>query len=290
MEEAQNNLLAGATFIAEDIRSSDGHAEALKEIVPRYLEKGDVDLAAALADTVDDPFVRDRLLTSVAEKCAALDDDEYALQLVEAIEDRGSQRQALERVAMQKAAKNEFEKAFEMANELEHPDDVFGEIALRQAAEGDEAGAQATLGKIEFPYAKTVALQNIALLFLQRGETEKATGFFEKAVEEADEIEYPEEQIRALVDAGIHLIEAKQHSRAIEIFDKAKKAAENLDNIHRDTFLNAISLGFLRAGSIDLADRTLDLVTDKTQITNCLVGYAQIFHEKGEKDEALEAL
>ena len=61
--------------------------------MPRYLEKHNVDLAAELSNTVDDPFVRDRLLTTVAETCASIDDDEYALQLVDAIEDPGVQMQ-----------------------------------------------------------------------------------------------------------------------------------------------------------------------------------------------------
>ena len=94
IEEAQENLLACAAFLAEDIKSADGHAEAMKEIIARYLEKGDVDLAAALADTVADPFVRDRLLSNVADKCAAIDDDEYAFQLIESIEDYGLQAES----------------------------------------------------------------------------------------------------------------------------------------------------------------------------------------------------
>ena len=72
IEEAENNLLSCATFLSEDIKSAEGYAEAMKAIIPHYLERGDVDTAAGLADTVDDPFVRDRLLMSVAEKCAAI--------------------------------------------------------------------------------------------------------------------------------------------------------------------------------------------------------------------------
>jgi tetratricopeptide (TPR) repeat protein len=49
-------------------------------------------------------------------------------------------------------------------------------------------------------------------------------------------------------------------------------------------------LEFLRAGSIDLADRTLDLVMDKTQMASCLVGYSQVFWQKNEPGEALETL
>jgi tetratricopeptide (TPR) repeat protein len=290
LEEANTNLLACATYLAEEVRSSDGHAEAIKQIVPFYLEKGDVDLAAALSDAVDDPFVRDRLLTFVAEKCAAIDDDEYAFQLIEAIEDYGAQNGARERIALQKSAKNEFEKALEIAGALVHPDDAYADIALHQFAQEDEAGAEKTLAKIEFPYSKAVALQNIALFNLQKNETEAACLYLEKAASAADEIEYTEEQIRAFVDIANHFIEAKRSDKAIEFFDKAKTAAENLDNIHRDSFLSAIALGFLRSGSIDLADRTLDLVTDKTQMTTTLVGFSQIFNEKNERDEALETL
>ncbi len=63
-----------------------------------------------------------------------------------------------------------------------------------------------------------------------------------------------------------------------------------MDNVHRDYYLATVALGFLRAGSLELADRALDLVTDKTQITSCLNGFAQIFWTNGEKDEALETL
>ncbi|HEY0427620.1 MAG TPA: hypothetical protein VGC76_07535 [Pyrinomonadaceae bacterium] len=290
LEEAQTNLLACAAYLAENIKSSDGHAEAMARVVPRYLEKDEVDLAAALADGVDDPFVRDRLLTFVAEKCAALDDDEYALQLVEAIEDYGTQRQARERIALQKSAKNDFEKAFEIADGLEHPDNVLADIALHQAAGDDDANALATLEKIEFPYSNVVALQNIALLKLQKGEPASAVEYLEKAAAAANEIEYAEEQIRAFVDIANHFAEAKRNDRAIEFFDKAKTTAESLDNIHRDAFLSAISLGFLRSGSIELADRTLDLVADKTQMTSTLIGFSQILNEKGEREDALEAL
>ena len=73
-EQAGNDVLACAAFLAENIKSSDGRAEAMRVIVPRYLAAGNVDLAAALSDTVEDPFSRDRLLIAVAEKCAEMDD------------------------------------------------------------------------------------------------------------------------------------------------------------------------------------------------------------------------
>ncbi len=289
-EEAESNLLACAAFLAENIKSSDGYAEAMTEIVPRFLAREEVDRAAQFADAIDDPFARDRLLTLTAEKCAAIGDDEYAFQLAESIEDYGLQAQARERIALQKSAKNEFEKALNIAETLDHADEAFAGIAVYQAASGDEASALETIAKINFANAKVSAFRNIALHNLEKGESAKAVELLEKAIEAANEIEFAEEKIRAFIDIGNLFVEAERRDRAIEIFDRVKTLAEKLDNIHREFNLASAALGFLRAGSLDLADRTLDLVTDKTQIASCLNGFAQIFWANDERDDALETL
>ena len=290
IEQAGESLLSCATFLSENIKSSDGHAEAMKEIVPRYLEKKDVDLAAELANSVDDPFTRDRLLSLVAEKCAAIDDDEYAFQILEAIEDSGTQAQAREHIVLQKSAKGEFAKALEIAGTLDHPDYAFADVAVRQAENGDEAGAFQTLEKIVFSDAKVSALQNIAMLELRKGDAQKAVLTFEKAVASADEIELTEEKVRALIEIGKHFTEAGQNGLAIETFDKAKASAETIDGVHRDALLANVALGFLAAGSLELADRTLDLVADKTQMAAALAGFSRRFWEKEEREEAVETL
>ena len=290
IKEAENNLLSCAAFLAENIKSSDGYGEAMKEIVPRYLEKGEVDIAAQLADVVDDPFVRDRLLMLTAEKCATIDDDEYAFQLVESIEDYGLQAQAREQIALQKSVKNEFVKALEIAETLDHADDALSGIAVHQAAKGDETNALETIEKIDFANSKVNALQNIALFNLQKGETAKAVEYLGKAVEAAEDIEFAEEKIRALANIGNLFVETDRRDKSIETFDQAKHLAEKLSNVHRDFHLATVALGFLRAGSLELADRTLDLVADKTQIASCLNGFVQVFWANGEKDEALETL
>ncbi len=136
--DAQSDLLSCSSYLAEAIQSRDGRAQAMMAVVPQYLAKGDVDMAAELANTVDDPFVRDRLLIAVAEKCAAADDDEYALQLVDAIEDFGLQSQARERIGLQLAANGKFEKAREVADTMDHRDTVLAGIAVKQHADGDQ--------------------------------------------------------------------------------------------------------------------------------------------------------
>ena len=285
VEKAENDLLACAAFIAERIKSSDGHAEAMGVIVPLYLASGNIDLSAELANAVEDPFSRDKLLIVVAEKCAQLDDDEYAMQLADAIEDEGLRSQALERVALVKAGKGQAEKAFEVAGSMAHPDFVFAGIAISQAASGNDGGAEATLGRIGFSTARVSALQQMAATQIEKGEVEKAVDALDRASSAADEIEHDEEKIRVLCDIGNLFIEAKRNDRAIETFDHARNFAEVLDNIHRDFFLVSCALGFLYAGSSDLADRTLDLVTDKTQMASALLAFARDYWKKEEKTE-----
>lgn len=279
IQDAQNDLLACATFLAEKIGSSDGHAEAVKELVPVYLAKNDVDMAAELADSIDDPFVRDQLLVSVAEKCAELDDDEYAFQLAEAIEDSSFQGVALEQIAKQKAIKGHFEKALEIADDLEHGSNAYASIANCQEKEA----ALKTIEKIEFPIIKVQALQEVAAI-------SNDTDILEKATEVAKEIDFQEERIRAFLGISFQYIEAKRKDKAIQILDQARKYSETLDSVQKDSFLSQVSQGFMKAGSLDLADRTLDLVTDKYEIAHALVGFADEFWAKNEEDEALEAL
>lgn len=279
IKTAENDLLACATFLAERIGSSDGHAEAMKAILPYYLAKNEVDTAAQLADSIEDPFTRDQLLVVVAEKCAELDDDEYALQLAEAIEDQSFQGVCSEGIARQKTLKHQFEKAFEIADGLEHGSNAYAEIAIRQ----EKSEGLQTIEKIEFPYTKIHALQEIA-------HSSGDLSLLEKATEIAKDIEFEEERIRAYLNIAFQYIEAKRKDKAIEVLDKARQFAETLDSVQKDSFLSQISQGFMKSGSIDLADRTLDLVEDKYEIAHALVGYADAYWTNKEESEALEAL
>ena len=289
-KDAEGDLLSAAAFLGENIKSADGHAEAMKAIVPIYLAAGNVDLAAELANEVGEPFSRDKLLTLIAEKCAEIDDDEYALQLADAIEDQGLQAQAFERIALVKAARGQAEKAREIANTMVHPDFVLGGIAVDQAAKGNDAAALQTIESIDFPTAKVAALQQIASAKIQSGDTAKASDMLDIAAAAANEIEHDEEKIRFLCDIGNLFIEAKRSDKSVETFDAARTLAEVLDNVHRDYFLVSCAIGFLYAGSQDLADRTLDLVTDKTQMATALLAFARDYWKKDQKEDAVEAL
>ena len=289
-QDARHDLLTAAAYLGERIKSGDGHAEAMTAVVPRYLAENNVDLAAELANSVEDPFTRDKLLTEVAEKCAEIDDDEYAMQLAESIEDLGLKSQALERIALQKVHKGQTDKALEIAETLSHPDYIFAAAAVRAAGEGDRDNAVDLLARIEYPSARVSALQAMSATQLAGGNKDDAVALLAEAEQTATEIEHNEERIRTICEVGNHFVAAGRNDLAINAYDAAKREAEQLDNIHRDSFIAASVMGFLHAGSMDTADRTLDLISDKTQVANCLLAFSKFLWERGEKDDALDSL
>ncbi len=289
-ELAETDLLACAGYLAERVGPGDDHSEAIAGVVPQYLERGDVDLAAELANSVDDPFVRDRLLIAVAAKCADLEDDDYARQLVDSVEDPGLRVEGIEGLGMIKAQKGKFEQANVIAGEMTHPEFLQAAIAVKQAADGDNDAARATIESIRFPGARVTAANNIALSALEGSDNDRAFEFLSIASVAASDIEHDEEKIRSYVEIGNLYLRAERPDRAIESFSKAQDTTEILDNVHRDAFFGTISVGFLNAGSQDLSDRALDLVADKTQISNSLFGHARHFWQNDQRDDAVEAL
>ena len=290
LDQAEQDLLAAAAFLAERIRSSDGHAEAMGTVIPYYLEKGEVDLSAELANAISDPHSRDKLLSLVAEKCARINDDEYAIQLADAIEDHGLRAEVFERIGSVKASQGNSAAAMEIADLMHHPDFVYAAIAVSHAANGNDPEADNALAMIEFPTALCSALQSIAAAEIERGETEKAAATLERAAVAAEDIEHAEERIRHLCEIGNQFVDANRNDRAIETFDKAKSHAEEITSVQRDYLLVTCSVGFLHAGSLELADDTLDLVLDKTQLASALMVFARDSWKREEKDEAVDTL
>lgn len=289
-DDAEKDLLAAATFIGERIHTADGQAESMSAVVPLYLVRGDVDLAAELANTVDDPFTRDKLLVSVAQKCVEIDDDDYALQLVEAIEDDGMRLLALERIGMAKAASGDLQLARDIAAQMTQPDFVEAAIAVAQTENGSVEDAMAVVDAVEFPSARVQAFQQIASRWIAQQKKDEGVSMLESSLESADEIEHPEEQVRAVCETGNLFITADRRDLAVQTFQKAHDFAGKIESSHKDFYLGSSALGLLQSGSNDLAEKALSEISDKTQIAGTLLAFARHLSTVGENDDALNDL
>ncbi len=290
IENAKENLLSCALFLTENINSVEARTAAMDEVVSHIIAQGDVDLAAELADSLDDPFARNRLLTKIISKCVEIGDEEYAFQLVDAIDEYGIQSRAKEVIALQLAKRGEFENALEIAENLEHSSDAFAGIANYQTQSGLENEALNTLERIDFQGSKVKALIAIAVYYREKEKIEKVIENLEKAEIEAYKIEFRQEKVGFLLEIAIQYIKANDKAKAIETLTNTRSIVEKMDGVEKDGLFANIAVGYLKAGSIELADQTLDLVRDKAQISNCLLAYSQEFLVTGDADEAAESL
>ncbi len=290
IEEAKQDLLKAATRLALKIQSSDGQADAIRHLVPLYLEKNQVDFAISLANCISDPFTRDQVLAQIAEKCASIGNDDYAFQLVEVVEDDSLYLQALERIATQKIAINELEKAVSIAEKLENPDNVYLELALHLAEKDKLQQARHQIENIFFPTTKAFALQQIGVNLLNLKRNEEALRFIEEAFEATSEIDYKIDEIKLLIEIASAFKKAGIPDKAIFALKRSKQKATLLSEPDRSHFLSAVSVALLENDKLELADETLDLISDKTIIAATLIGFASVFWNKNEKVEALDAL
>lgn len=289
-DDAESDLLSAATFIGERIRTADGQAESMSAVIPLYLSRGEVDLSAELANTVDDPFTRDKLIASVAQKCVEIDDSEYALQLVEAIEDDGMRLLALERFGMAKAAAGDLERARDIASQMTQPDFVDAAIAVAEAENGSVEDAKAAVDTVEFSSARVQAFQQIAAKWIEQKRPDDAVLLLEASLEATDEIEHREEQVRGVCETGNLCITAERRDLAVKTFQKAHDFATKIESTHKDFYLGSSALGLLQAGSSDLAEKALGEITDKTQLAATLLAFARHFSNTGQPDDALNDL
>ncbi|MBC7797769.1 MAG: hypothetical protein H7Z37_12925, partial [Pyrinomonadaceae bacterium] len=160
-EQARNDLMMCAAFVAERIRSADGHAEAISDIARRFAIKGELDLAASLADTISDPHARDIALSEIAIICVDFDDTDYGLQLVEAIDEQGLQQFALSSIAIRQAKRGDVSGALQTASTAEDAAMIYGSIAVNLSAT-DELQAREIAERIEFPIIRTQFFNELA--------------------------------------------------------------------------------------------------------------------------------
>ncbi len=290
IEEASNSLLSTAVYEAELIGGRDERTAALVNLIPFFLQRKDVDSAAELADSIEETFVRDRELGVVAARCIEINDEEYAFQLVEAIEDPNSRNTALERIAIEYAKEGKLDDARKVIDELEYPSEALTEISFQEAKAGDIEKAYQTVSSIGYPKVEIDALERISTLFTTPEDKDFAVGSLLKAVGRVSELELPEQEIDALVSLGTLFSNVDDKANAIQALSDARQKAEELDSVSKDHYLSKVSLAFMQVGSVDLADLSLDGVVDQVKIATCLAGFARTYLNEGEQEDAVDAL
>ncbi|MEP6924133.1 MAG: hypothetical protein ABI954_06690 [Pyrinomonadaceae bacterium] len=287
-EQAETDLLACAAFVAERIGSADGHAASVSDIAFRYAAKGELDLAAGLADEIRDPHTRDVVLSEIAARCADFNDDEYGLQLTEAIEDYGYQQQARHNLAARQAVNGRLEDALATADQMDDSFATIGEIAVRFAHNGDEIRARQLLEQIDFPSVRVQVLNQLAAAKTKSGESAEAVLL--ESLSESEQIEFAEEQTQLLLEIAERFHDAGQTERAASVLEHAEQLAETLEGRFRDSTLMQIALLFARIGNFEKAEQILEPIEDLQQNASAHAGIALEYQANQDNEHALSSL
>ncbi len=287
-QQAETNLLACAAFVAERIGSADGHAASVSDIALRYAARGELDLAAGLADEIRDPHTRDVVLSEIAARCADFDDDEYGLQLTEAIEEYGYQQQARHNLAARQAVNGRLEAALATVEQIDDPFAAVGEIAVRFAHDGDETRTRELLKQVDFPTVRVQVLNELAAAKMKRGEP--AEEVLAESFAESEQIEFAEERTQLLLETASRFHEAGHDDNSIAVLEKAKQLAETLERRFRDSVLVQIALLYARLGNFESAEQTLKPIEDLQQTAAAHAGIALEHHSNDDNEHALGSL
>lgn len=287
-EQAETDLLACAAFVAERIGSADGHAASVSDIALHYANKGELDLAAGLADEIKDPHARDVVLSEIAARCADFNDDEYGLQLAEAIEEYGYQQQARHLLATRQAANGRFDDALATTGLMDDPFAAVGEIAVRLAHNGDEARTRELLEQIDFPTVRVQVLNELAAAKIKRGESGEAV--LAESLAESEQIEFVEERTQLLLEIAGRFHESGRNDLAAAALDQTKNLAESLEKRFRDSVLVQIALIYAQIADFEKAEQTLKPIEDLQQIAAAHVGIALEQHHGNNQVGALANL
>lgn len=287
-ENAESDLLMCAAFVAERIGSADAHATSVSDTARRFAAKGELDLAAGLADSISDPHARDTVLSEIAAYCVQFNDDEYGFQLIEAIEEPNFQQHALHNIAVRQAAQQRFDDALETTKQIDDAAITIGDLAVRAAFAGDEKLARKLLEQIDLPNIRAQVLNGIAQSKSETGESTQAV--LNESLHEIENVEFDEEKTQLLFDAAGKFLDANENETALQVLSKAKLLAETLEPNFRAPALAQTAALFARANDFATGERILQTIESLHQAAVARVSFSEEFYAAGEIDKAVSNL
>src|SRR5947209_18212926 len=115
---SDESFLASAARVAETIETQEDYSEILSLIAVRCAGLGLLDAAIQLAESVNDPYIRDQSLASVATECVARGENIYADELLGMIEDSGLYAVAMEQLSVEYAETSRVDRSTALARQL----------------------------------------------------------------------------------------------------------------------------------------------------------------------------
>ena len=297
LNDDREDLLA-ATLTVTNTIDGDEHSEIAEAIAIEYARRNDMEKAVEVMETVQDPYLREKGIGALAVLAVDAGDSQFADELLNNVEDPSLLTVALEQMAVGHARRGDFETALQLSNELGDPAHAFGEIAVTYAAKGFPEQAVELARSIESALPRTLAFVQIALEAITQNNASLATELLTEATESAADIEFPEDQVDALVTiANVHekLGETdaayEQLLAAIRVCDEIESTSGVITATSvRDHELAIIAAALANLKFFEKADEVLETVEDPFKFALGSKELALVYHKNQREKEANELL
>jgi len=136
-EDVSEDVLEVAILLTQTV-DGDGYFELSQSIATQLAQRGDLQRALDVAETIADPYLKDQTLGVIAAQSVGSNEIEPG-ELLDAIEDPVLRDLAAEQVAIQYAATGDVENSLAFVSQLPDHESVLSLIAVGLATNGFEA-------------------------------------------------------------------------------------------------------------------------------------------------------
>ena len=285
-------FLQAAERIAENLHG-DAKAEVVSIIAGRYAKLALIDEALGLAETISDPFTRDNTLSEIAAASIATGTSDYVDTSLQMIDDPGSRSLAIEQIAVKYAEVGDLDRALELTDELEDADPVLRGIALAGGSYSPRAVELAS--SITAPDLRASTLGQLAALAYRSDHKSEAAELLAECLQSAQEIEFSENRIYALIGVASLYEDMGNTDKALETLAQAFELTADFEGMPasglsasfpRGEALTQLVESFARLGHFDQADRAAEQIEDPFQFAHASTKEAMEYFRAGQVDQA----
>ncbi len=289
-------FLTAAESLAENFREY-AQDEVIPIIAARYAKLGLIDHSIELAETISDPFTRDNTLSEIALASISAGASDYIDSLLELIDDLSIRSVAIEEIAVKYAELGEFDTSLELATELDDADPALRRIAVANPDFSTRAVGIAQ--SITAPELRAAALAQLVILAHRTDHNSEAEELLEECLRSTDEIEFSEQRIYALINIASLFEDLADTDRAIEILTQALDLCQDFEGMPaaglsadfpRGEALTQLVESFARLKNFELSDRAAEQIEDPFQFAHASTKQAMEYFKLGQVDQTLPLL
>lgn len=288
------DYLTCASRLAESLHG-EASVELEEAIALQYVDAGQLEQGAELAQQIPDAYARDSALAAIAAKAVASEREDFATELLDTIEEEILHNSAIEGMAIEFARNGNFKTALEFTDQLANNASAFASIAISYWQRGLRDEAIDLAHCIEFPEQSAATLVQLARLSDQKDETLE---LLDQARDVAEEIESAELKVFALLSIASVYEERAEREQSLETLNRAFAVGEDFESVSliglsadfaQDEALLQILDGFVRLDDLSKATEVADVIEDRLLVARANLSLA-VARGKGQPDEATKYL